>query len=163
MTLLMWFGVAWAGFVTLDVAEDGACAANDAGDLVCWGPGLHDDASPRRMLRHTAGVAKITLGVKHHCFTDPHRETWCWGYNERGEVGAEDDGYAPPQVWPDAPMRATFGGDVRAVAVGYDHTCTLTSDGLGCWGSSRGGQLGSADDRHRGGTHRRRSLARSGW
>ncbi|MFN0247567.1 MAG: RCC1 domain-containing protein [Kofleriaceae bacterium] len=78
----------------------------------------------------------ITAGFDHACAINAADELWCWGYNERGQLGIGSQAPSSnlvqvPGLWMD-------------VAAGDSHTCALTSSSvMRCWGHNRSGQLGS--------------------
>lgn len=124
-----------------------ACAV-EGQDLVCWGNNHYaqlgrvsdyadpnhnfDDASP------VVGLPKlptrIVASARHTCAILPDRSLWCWGANERGQVGDGDPLVVRPHHVLD---------DVRAVAAGGAHTCAIRGDGhVWCFGDDAHGQLG---------------------
>lgn len=55
---------------------------------------------------------------------------WCWGYNDRGQLG---DGTRETRLVP-TPVVAL--DDVVALSAGREHTCALRADGrVLCWGA----------------------------
>ncbi|MCB9618429.1 MAG: hypothetical protein H6724_03135 [Sandaracinus sp.] len=77
----------------------------------------------------------ICAGAMHTCAHDADRSVWCWGANDRGQLG---DGSFDDRV---RPVRV----DVEAVqlACGRAHTCARAADGVvRCWGENVDGQLG---------------------
>src|SRR5664279_5542193 len=80
----------------------------------------------------------LAAGDDHTCAVRTDGTVWCWGQNDRGQVGDDMtiDAVIPTQV---------SGMTVAATAVagGGLHTCALGSDGsVWCWGSNQHGQLG---------------------
>lgn len=64
---------------------------------------------------------------------------WCWGANDRGQLG---DGTTEDRATPVRVEGLPPGGFYIPVC-GGEHTCVLTNDhGLWCWGDNRFGQLG---------------------
>src|SRR5438105_1964961 len=64
---------------------------------------------------------------------------YCWGWNRYGQLGTGDTTDRPQ------PAPVTGGLTFRAISAGSDdHTCGLTTDGMGyCWGSNGVGQVGN--------------------
>ena len=64
-------------------------------------------------------------------FLAADRAWWCWGKNERGELGAGLDVLASA-----APVQVAGGLNwTERLSVGRDHACGLVASGLAyCWG-----------------------------
>jgi alpha-tubulin suppressor-like RCC1 family protein len=89
----------------------------------------------------------ISAGAAHTCAVDSDGILYCWGRNDRGQLGPVDGlpncGFvfmpcalvpAPPQV------QVPF----VQISAGGLHTCGLTAEGAAyCWGANRNGQLGN--------------------
>jgi alpha-tubulin suppressor-like RCC1 family protein len=90
-------------------------------------------------------VQAVSAGGGHACLLRADGSLWCWGRNDRGQVG---DGTRTPRP---LPVRVANISDVRMVAAGDAHTCAATGDGeVFCWGANDLGQLGdpSLGDHH---------------
>ena len=92
------------------------------------------------MLSDAIGVA---TGLSHSCAETATSTVWCWGRNDRGQLG---DGTTTDQLVPVA-VSGGAGSDVpassRVVATGDSHTCAVASDSsVWCWGHNITGQLG---------------------
>jgi alpha-tubulin suppressor-like RCC1 family protein len=87
-------------------------------------------------------VQAVSAGGGHACLLRADGSLWCWGRNDRGQLG---DGTRTPRP---LPVRvAALVDPARAVATGDAHTCASTETGkVFCWGAGDLGQLG-ADDR----------------
>lgn len=84
-----------------------------------------------------AKFTAISAGTLHSCGLVGDGAAYCWGYNERGQIG---DGSHSDRTTP-----APVFGALRFTEVegGGQHTCGLTSAGkLYCWGLNLSGQLG---------------------
>ncbi len=84
----------------------------------------------------------LALGRRHSCARKSDGTLWCWGDNERGQlgVGSATDKLLPVQV-------NALGNDVAEVALGEFHSCARKSDGtVWCWGDNERGQLGDGSD-----------------
>jgi alpha-tubulin suppressor-like RCC1 family protein len=113
----------------------------------CWGavPGgtgesevPQDVALPEALAN--AGIDYVSLGRAHSCLLSlkatPSR-VWCWGRNERGQVGA--GGSVSPQPLPVEGLT-----DATRLSAGDDHTCVVLERGsIKCWGRSDFYQAGS--------------------
>ena len=85
----------------------------------------------------------ITAGASHTCATKRSGKTYCWGRNDRGQVGFESlEGCGKvPRIT--APRLVITASQVEA---GAFHTCALDDAGKAfCWGDNGFGQLGTAD------------------
>ncbi len=82
---------------------------------------------------------QVSAGGRHSCGIRTSGRLFCWGADDRGQLG--DGGTNTPQ-----PMPVEVAGgetDWVAVSAGYDHTCALRSSGrLYCWGIDDNGELG---------------------
>ncbi len=81
----------------------------------------------------------------HTCAVLVDATVWCWGYNDRGQLG---DGSAFDRARPVAVLGLP---PARSVAAGFGFTCAATASGdAWCWGRNDHGQLGDGgppDDR----------------
>jgi len=97
-------------------------------------------ASPGPAPMSTAPVAtrvRVTVGGRHSCLLGEDGRAFCWGGNDRGQLGT--DGGAR-LVTPGTPVG---GARFAALASGMSHSCGLTTDGTAaCWGDNDAGQLG---------------------
>ena len=81
----------------------------------------------------------VDSGGRHSCVIDSVGGLWCWGANEKGQLGlgnTDSPVLVPTQV-PDL-------ADVRNVSLGDDFTCAVVGSSLvvKCWGGNAFGQLG---------------------
>ena len=84
-------------------------------------------------------VKDIQLGYDHSCLLTTTGNVKCWGSNKYGQLG---DGTTTQSR--NKPVTTVSGlSDVRAIAVGNNHSCALTTTGgVKCWGRNTYGQLG---------------------
>jgi alpha-tubulin suppressor-like RCC1 family protein/tRNA A-37 threonylcarbamoyl transferase component Bud32 len=95
------------------------------------------NATPAARAAGSAGMS-IVAGGMHSCFTNADGRAFCWGNNDRGQLG---DGSSARATTP-----LLIGADVRfsTVVAGLSHSCALTLGGATwCWGSNEHGQLGN--------------------
>jgi alpha-tubulin suppressor-like RCC1 family protein len=86
------------------------------------------------------GAAKITAGGSHTCAIANDGDVYCWGNNNRGQLGnTTDNAAANPTALP-----VTLPSEAAAIAGSFDHTCAVLTDGdVYCWGNNWYGQLGN--------------------
>ena len=81
----------------------------------------------------------IALGDLHSCAIRSDGSVYCWGRNHLGQLGNGLTGVEVNLT----PVRVTGITDAVGIAVGYNHSCAIRSDGsVYCWGSNQWGQLG---------------------
>src|SRR5687768_7674399 len=81
---------------------------------------------------------ELAVGGGHTCLVQPGGKTWCWGWQEQGQVGDGSFDYSIPH-----PREITGAFDAVAIDAGYQHTCAAMADGtVKCWGYDRWGQIG---------------------
>lgn len=123
------------------------CVIAAAGGAWCWGSNDRGQVgegdaesgagSPVRVGASLA-FAQITSGGTHTCAVTRGGEVYCWGDNERGQLG--DGGGAARNT----PTRTASAWSFRVVRAGFAHTCGITRGGeLVCWGANESGQLGT--------------------
>jgi alpha-tubulin suppressor-like RCC1 family protein len=124
------------------------CGFTDAGAAYCWGEnpfgalgdGSVGDRAPPVPVSGGLVFLQLVAGgfLGHTCGLISGGTAYCWGDNERGQVGdnTTDDRLEPAAV---------FGGlSFSSLDAGFRHTCGLaTSGALYCWGSGGAGQLGT--------------------
>jgi len=91
--------------------------------------------------------AEITnTGIYHSCAGSSRSGVWCWGSNERGQLG--DDAV----VWSNTPVNVSGSPhEIDLLSSGGYHSCVSSPvRGVECWGANDLGQLGdgTTDDRH---------------
>lgn len=131
-------------------AGDGfSCSMMADGHAYCWGRNdrgqLGDGSTTDRDLPVLVGggvtfdtATSITTGSAHACARKLDGAVYCWGANDRGQLG---DGTTVDRVVP-TPVAGTT--TFASLALGGAHTCGLTPDGSGwCWGANDAGQLGA--------------------
>ncbi len=143
----------------LSLFWDSTCGVTQSNDAVCWGRNYYGqlgdgwqfsggEGIDQAQASQVAGLAGLTtmvaVGREHACATTTDGSVWCWGHNNRGQVG---DGTA---ITRRTPVRVADIGDAIAVAAGWQHNCVLRAGGsVACWGLNNYGQLGdgSLEDR----------------
>ena len=122
-----------------------ACALIDA-SVWCWGANdayqcgqsnRQDQLDPVRvgLAEATGSVLSVSAGRRHACWLDEIGTVWCWGANDRQQLGAR--GPASPE-----PVRVPELVASQVVA-GAEHSCAQVGDDLVCWGANDHGQIRS--------------------
>jgi alpha-tubulin suppressor-like RCC1 family protein len=82
-------------------------------------------------------VVEIVAGDNHACARTQTNGVWCWGANDRGQLG---DGTTTDRR---APIAVAGLGDVVDLDARAFETCAVLRDGsVRCWGANGSGQLG---------------------
>jgi alpha-tubulin suppressor-like RCC1 family protein len=126
------------------------CALTTAGTVRCWGWNMYGQlgngsttgsAVPVAVSGLTSNVAAVTAGGAHTCALTTGGGLWCWGNNQRGQLGGGVSTQSPVPI-----AVSGLSSGVAAVVAGCDadDTCAVTAAGaLLCWGWNNNGQLGN--------------------
>jgi alpha-tubulin suppressor-like RCC1 family protein len=146
------------GVESIALGGGSSCVVVAGGGAYCWGANYHDQLGDGSGISQynpvpvilpsgapLAGATGLALGDQHACALLGGGAMHCWGDNYNAQLGTESPplSYTEPSPVPvlfanDAPMTG-----VRAMALGYAHSCALLNDGaLYCWGDNDFGQLG---------------------
>jgi len=80
----------------------------------------------------------LATGGGHSCVVQPDGRTYCWGWQEQGQVGDGSFEYSIA-----TPRLITGAHGAVAIDAGYQHTCAvMAGGGVKCWGYDRFGQVG---------------------
>jgi hypothetical protein len=137
---------------TATVAVGGAfaCAASTTGAAQCWGDDssgqLGDGPSSARFRASAvavvglpAPVTAVTAGFAFACGRTSAGDVYCWGANDRSQLGGFLGSSSPTPVHVEGLPQ-----DIRSIAAGQNFACALTSGGaVLCWGDDTLGQLGN--------------------
>ncbi|MBU1243722.1 DUF4215 domain-containing protein [Myxococcota bacterium] len=139
---------ACVGVRQLVAGEAHTCALLTDDTLWCWGWNLYgqlgdgtglDSSIPVRIAALEDQAASVSAGAWHTCAVKLDGSLWCWGRNDRGQlgVGVTEDRLSPVVI-------ADLVVGVAQVSCGYGHTCIISNDGsASCWGANDFGQLGN--------------------
>lgn len=99
-------------------------------------PGLACSRVPL-LVRDIPPAQQVAVGRSHTCALTTAGEVYCWGGNQRGELGIGSTvNEAPPTIVPGLK-------DIVAISAGMGNTCAIERGGrLYCWGDNSSGQLG---------------------
>lgn len=135
-------------WISVGLGDFHTCAIREGGDLWCWGGNLNGQLgvgtvmerdSSRPMKVGGSGWRVVEGGGSHTCGIRDDGSLWCWGRNDRGQLGL------PELTRHDVPARvhAPGGDEWIRLGLGREHTCAIRSDEtLWCWGFNEDGQLG---------------------
>jgi len=146
------------GLVAIGSGMAHSCAVNDVGRVYCWGSntmgqlgagnsGSLPDLFPVEVAQGGQMFSSVQLGADHTCALTPTREIWCWGSDERRQLG-----YLTSEAMETCsgiscltfPRSVIDGTRFGTYTTGHGYTCVGTSLGtLMCWGDNRMGQVGS--------------------
>ena len=90
-----------------------------------------------------APAAKIAAGGMHTCALDGSGAAYCWGGNDRGQLGTGENERRS------TPARVGGGQRFTSLSGGVLHTCALSGGAAFCWGANDAGQLGDGSSRPR--------------
>jgi alpha-tubulin suppressor-like RCC1 family protein/predicted Ser/Thr protein kinase len=80
---------------------------------------------------------RVAVGGRHSCLLAEDGRAYCWGGNDRGQLGIDNTSRLT------APLSPVGTGRFTVLASGMSHSCALGTDGDAyCWGDNDAGQLG---------------------
>ena len=140
-------GPIFNNLIAVTMGDYHACANKTDGTIYCWG--LNDSGQlgittdnkitgdklwPQQLFFTTKG--KLTAGERHTCATKNDGTLWCWGLNDKGQLGIGNNTNQTK------PVQVKI-GSVDQVSAGYRTTCAgKTGSSMWCWGGNAYGQLG---------------------
>lgn len=136
-------------FETVAVGSMHVCAIDATQAAWCWGRnfdgelGLGTFAGSLPTPQPVAGghlFAQVNAGWVFSCGVDANGQGLCWGQNQYGQLGRGfKSGVDQPMPGP-----VVGGHTFRAISVGRQHACGITTTGEAyCWGDGTSGQLGN--------------------
>jgi len=157
-------GAAGATVVDIGVGALHSCGVLADGSAWCWGAGGNHRLGNGSTVNQTTpqqvagpggsgfleGAVRIDGGGSHSCAVLGGGSAWCWGRNNRGQLGI---GSTSTQAYPSRVLGVGGGGFLSGVArvePGFEHTCARVSNGtVACWGRGNQGQLGTGNNGNR--------------
>jgi alpha-tubulin suppressor-like RCC1 family protein len=144
------------------------CAVIDNGQIKCWGDNRYGQLGQQRETPSSVGTDSthlgdelpysslgtdrtalgLTAGSDHTCVRLDNGRTKCWGKNNKGQLGQENDkehGKNKTDMGDNLTAIHIGTGEFSAVklSVGYSHSCAgLGYSNVKCWGRNAYGQLG---------------------
>jgi alpha-tubulin suppressor-like RCC1 family protein len=87
-------------------------------------------------------TSAVAAGARHSCAMGYDGKAWCWGANDKGQLGDSTYGTGGP-LSRATPVQVTGLSGLRLLALGDEHGCAVTADRtLWCWGANDFGQAG---------------------
>lgn len=109
-------------------------------------------SATRTQVRDSTGnpvtdATAIAAGREHACAVRAGGAVWCWGANDKGQLGDNASLATPPPPRPAAVAVVDANGapltNIVEVGGGYDFTCARdAAGGVWCWGENTAGSLG---------------------
>jgi len=143
-------------WTALDAHQWYTCGISVSSEAFCWGGttgGYREDPPPPDSIPPNSAVplrvpgghrfVAIAVGEVFQCALDSLRAAYCWGRNDRGNLG---DGTAWPWVAKRSPSAVVGGLRWQTLSAGILHACGIATDGRAyCWGNAFRGALGNGE------------------
>ena len=123
-----------AGAKSIWAASQGGdtCVSLADGSVTCW-----TDYAGAKKNENLSGVVAMA-GRSHMCAIKNDGTVWCWGSNDRGQLGNGEVGGSQSK-----PVQVAGIKDPTSIAAGSQFSCAAIEDGsVKCWGYNQRGQLG---------------------
>jgi alpha-tubulin suppressor-like RCC1 family protein len=151
-------------FVALAAGQAHTCGLDPDGAAFCWGSdrdgqlGLGSPAAERcgafpcaTLPQPVAGDHRfqgLTAGHRFTCGLTTSSQVFCWGLNDVGQLGSEDDGETCVEGrCSRTPLPETSGRTFTSITAGLSHVCALDREGTTfCWGWD--GPSGTGEGHH---------------
>ena len=147
----------WKAIVALDGGQAHACLARAEGSVWCWGLNDRGQLGDTTTTNRTSpvqvtgpggtgtltGAVDVAAGPVHSCALRSDTTVWCWGLNDKGQLGdtTTTNRTSPVQVTEPGGTGTLTGVD--SITAGAKFTCATKTDGtVWCWGENGNGQLG---------------------
>jgi alpha-tubulin suppressor-like RCC1 family protein len=80
---------------------------------------------------------QVSAGLEHACGITTDDRAYCWGNNNKGQLGTGTTNRSG------TPVPVAGGLRFRQITTGFQHTCAIKPNNVAfCWGENSGGQLG---------------------
>jgi alpha-tubulin suppressor-like RCC1 family protein len=134
-------------FRVVSAGDAFSCGVTTSDQAYCWGDNFTGELGDGTRTNRTQPVAvtgglhfkNVNVGSDHSCGVTTDNRAYCWGYSGGGKLGDGTNSAITPHPVP------VYGGySFRQVRAGVNHTCGITTTGLGfCWGLNTYGELGN--------------------
>ena len=144
-------------FASIDAGPEHTCGLTSDSTAYCWGGNslgqLGDGSTTNRSVPVPVTTGGLTFRLivaggstrSFTCALTSSGEPYCWGFNDRGQLGRGTRDNAVHSV--PAPVSGGFKFAVLTAGLG-DHVCGLTAAGAAyCWGGNSRGTLGDGSTR----------------
>ena len=153
-------------WIDVSAGDEQTCGIDTDGELFCWGNNDRDQLGlgsgedsdieePMALQASLSGWQQVSSGENHSCAFDGSGELYCWGANNRSQLGngTDEDRNEPTRVAAsdDSTTDPIDFGDwdatITDISAGAEHTCAIDVDETAyCWGNDTDGRLGIGDD-----------------
>lgn len=130
---------------------DHTCAEGSNQRIYCWGLNQHGQlgtaggqtSTPQPVVAPDGVIlSRPVAGANHTCANGNNGMVYCWGSNDKGQLG---DGTTDKRLVPVAVL-APEGVSLHDVIAGYLHTCAMSTTGRPyCWGDNSEGKIGNGN------------------
>ena len=150
-----------AEIVDISLGSNHSCALDVDGSVYCWGFNmfgqigdgtLKNSLTPKKIFDgdlEGEKVVKLSSGSNHVCVITDKNAVYCWGQNERGQLGngTYENATAPVKIDDSGVLVGKKIVDISSLS---GHVCALDDIGdIYCWGENDSGQLGDGTQENR--------------
>jgi alpha-tubulin suppressor-like RCC1 family protein len=138
-------------FKSVSAGKDHVCAIDYYDNLYCWGSNFNGQLGINGVSSGSGSGVQVPTkvngeawkgvdaGEAHACGATFDNKLYCWGYNYFGQIGNNKSGENQQEIMP----ILIFSDNEGLFSAGRNHTCTIKSNKLYCWGHNSNGQVGA--------------------